>query len=64
MYKMISLCFWVENCESFAFLNVASQLHRVCVSGVGQAYRQFVKILAIFRMPAVLATLVTPWYPL
>ena len=32
--------------------------------GVGQALIQFMHFTAIFGMLAVLATLVTPWYPL
>ena len=32
--------------------------------GVGRALMQFMYFSAIFAMLAVLATLVTPWYPL
>ena len=32
--------------------------------GVGRALMQFMHFLAIFAMSTVLATLVTPWYPL
>ena len=32
--------------------------------GVGRALMQFMHFLAIFAMLAVLATSVTPWYPL
>ena len=70
--------FWVKNHESFWFSflilsrkNVSgSQLHGVCMGRSGtSAYAlayalQFMHFSAIFFMLTVLATLVTPCYPL
>ena len=63
--------FWVENHESFGFFWILSQKvfpgpdSMGFVWGeVGRALWQFMHFSAIFAMLAVLATSVTPWYPL
>ena len=70
MWKNDPLFLGFKNHESFGFFDFepksvfGSRLHRVCVAEVGPALMQFMQFSAIFGMSAILATLVTPWYPL
>ena len=63
--------FWVANHESFGFFSIlsrksvsGSRIIGFVWGGVGRALMQFLHFSAIFAMLAVLATSVTPWYPL
>ena len=62
--------FWVENHESFGFFRFSAEevfprpdSMGLVWGGVGRALLQVLHFPAIFAMLAVLATLVTPWYP-
>ena len=63
--------FWVPNHESFGFFRFRAEKVfpgpdsiGFVWGGVGRALMQFMHFPAIFAMLAVLATSVTPWYPL
>ena len=63
--------FWVENHESFGFFRFSAEKVfpgpdsiGFVWGGAGRALMQFMHFSAIFVVLAVLATSVTPWYPL
>ena len=69
--KLTPPFFWIENHESFGLFRFSAETvfpgpdsMGYVWGGVGRALMLFMHFPAIFAMLAVLATSVTPWYPL